>query len=163
SAALLAFRIEDQFDIRRGYDRTTGEESNVVEENRELPWYERQYVRVDWSKNLADAPMAFAGVPVGLLGWASTDDRSDAAPQFDARDGDGPLDSLMLTQRALVEPDAVEYPGFGEVPVCLFFGQAEYECGATEIGIVHSFVKIGDRAPVEGLAYDDRYMETFGF
>lgn len=162
SAALLAYRIEDQFDIRRGYDRTTGEESNVIEENREAPWYERQYVRVDWSKNLADTPSAFAGLAVGFLDWVSNDD-SEASPQFDDSDGDGVIDSLMLTQRALVAPDAIEYPGFGDVPVCLFFGQAEYECEATEIGLVQSFVKVGDRAPVEGLAYDDRYMETFGF
>lgn len=163
SAALLAFRIEDQFDIRRGYDRTTGEESNVIEENREAPWYERDYIRVDWSKNLAEVEFSFAGLDLGLLDWVSNDDRSEGAPQFDDSDGDGVIDSLMLTQRALVEPDSLEYPGYGDVPVCLFFGQAEYECGATEIGLVHSFVKVGGRAPVEGLAYDDRYMETFGY
>jgi hypothetical protein len=163
SAPVLAFPILDQFDIRRGYDRTTGEESNVIEENREQPWYDRDYIRVDWSTNLAEAPFAFAGLELDLLEWVTGDDRSDQAPQFDDSDGDGTIDSLMLSQRALVSPDTEEIPGYGDVPVCLFFGQAEYECGPVEIGLVHSFVRVGDRAPFDGVPYDDRHMETFGY
>ncbi|MEQ1568765.1 MAG: zinc-dependent metalloprotease [Myxococcota bacterium] len=163
SAPLLAFPIVDQFDIRRGYDRATGEESNVVEENRENPWYDRQYIRVDWSANLAEIASPFAAVPLSVLDWVTTDDRADDAPQFDDSDGDGTIDSLYLTQRALVEPDTVELPGYGDVPTCVFFGEAEHECGAVEIGVVSSFVRVGDRAPVQGLPYDDHLMETFGF
>lgn len=162
-APLLAFVIEKQFDIRRGYDPATGEENNVVLENTEAPWYDREYLRVDWSANLAEAPFDLAGLDAKVLAWSSVDDRGDAAPQFDDSDGDGTIDSLMLTQRVLLEPDATVIPGYGDVPVCLFFGQAEYECAATEVDVVSSFVRVGDRAPVQGLAYDDRYMETFGF
>ncbi|MEQ1571692.1 MAG: hypothetical protein ABMA64_39045, partial [Myxococcota bacterium] len=163
TAPLVAFAIVDQFDIRRGYDRTTGEESNVVEENREKPWYERQYVRVDWSANLAEVPLAFAGVPLTLLDWSTTDDRDGGAPQFDDSNGDGTLDSLLVTQRAWVEPDTRTLPGYGDVPVCFFYGDAEYECGPVEIGVSNSFVRLGDRAPYVGLAYDDQHMETFGY
>lgn len=163
SAPVFAFPIQDQFDIRRGYDRVTGEESNVIEESREAPWYERDYIRVDWSSNLADAPMSFAGLDLNLLQWVTNDDRAASAPQFDDSDGDGTIDSLLLTQRALVSPDTEEIPGYGDVPVCLFFGQAEYECGPVEIGIVHSFVRTDGRALYEGLAYSDQNMETFGF
>jgi hypothetical protein len=50
---VAAFAIEKHFDVRRGYDPQTGEENNVVEENSvDGQWYERPYMRVDWSKNL---------------------------------------------------------------------------------------------------------------
>ena len=45
------FRIQSHFDIRRAYNPPTGEELNVVEENTiDRPWYEREYMRVDWSQ-----------------------------------------------------------------------------------------------------------------
>jgi hypothetical protein len=119
TAPLLVFTIEDQFDIRRAYDPVTGEESNVVQENRELPWYERQYIRVDWSQNQADDGFSFAGTSLQLLSWVANDN-SDDAPQFDDSNGDGVIDSLLLTQRALVEPSTESLPGYGDVPVCLF-------------------------------------------
>jgi hypothetical protein len=43
--------------VRRSYNPTTGEELNIVEENMvDRPWYEREYMRVDWSQNLVDNP-----------------------------------------------------------------------------------------------------------
>ena len=50
---LAAFKIEKHFDIRRDYNPATGEEQNVLVENdTDTRWYERKYMRVDWSKNL---------------------------------------------------------------------------------------------------------------
>jgi len=50
---VAAYRIEKHFDIRRAYETSTGEERNVVEENDlDRPWYGREFMRVDWSKNL---------------------------------------------------------------------------------------------------------------
>ena len=56
------------FDIRRAYNPTTGEELNVVVENTtDRPWYEREYIRVDWSKNLATDSYDFD--TLSMLGW----------------------------------------------------------------------------------------------
>ncbi|MCB9659532.1 MAG: hypothetical protein H6726_17940 [Sandaracinaceae bacterium] len=50
---VAAYAIEKHFDIRRAYNPNTGEQLNVIEENdTDRPWNERQYMRVDWSKNL---------------------------------------------------------------------------------------------------------------
>lgn len=50
---IAAFKIEKHFDIRREYNATTGEEQNVLAENdTDHRWYERQFMRVDWSENL---------------------------------------------------------------------------------------------------------------
>jgi len=53
---VAAFRIIDHFDIIKRYNPVTGEELNVREETKnERPWYERKYMRVDWSQNLLTA------------------------------------------------------------------------------------------------------------
>ncbi|MBX2798499.1 MAG: zinc-dependent metalloprotease, partial [Myxococcales bacterium] len=139
------------------------EEGNVIQENVEPAWYDRDYMRVDWSRNLSDFGFSLAGLNAQVLGWSTGDDRSALAPQFDDSDGDGTIDSLMLEQQVMLQPNTTVLPGYGAVPVCLFYGQAEYDCAATEVSVVSSFVRADDRVPYEGLAYDDRHMETFGY
>ena len=49
---LAAFRIEDHVDVRRDYSGITGERTNVTIENTsDQRWYEREFMRVDWSTN----------------------------------------------------------------------------------------------------------------
>ena len=51
----LMFAIKSQFDVKRDYNPGTGEQTNVIVENTtDRPWNERQFMRVDWSKNLAE-------------------------------------------------------------------------------------------------------------
>lgn len=52
SGVVAAFPIEAHMDIIRSYNSVTGEKLNVVKEDQnERPWYERKYMRVDWSQN----------------------------------------------------------------------------------------------------------------
>ncbi len=49
---LAAYRITTHVDVRQEYNPGTGEPTNVVSENTDRRWYDRQFVRVDWSQNL---------------------------------------------------------------------------------------------------------------
>jgi hypothetical protein len=50
---LAVFKIEAHVEIRQDYDAVTGENTNVTEENTtDLKWYDRKFMRVDWSRNL---------------------------------------------------------------------------------------------------------------
>ena len=50
---VAAFEIEKHFDIRRAYADSTGEELNIIEENdTDRPWFEREYMRVNWATNI---------------------------------------------------------------------------------------------------------------
>ncbi|HKU43401.1 MAG TPA: zinc-dependent metalloprotease, partial [Polyangiales bacterium] len=50
---LAVFKIEDHVDVRKDYDDVTGETTNVTEENTsDQKWYDRKFMRVDWSRNL---------------------------------------------------------------------------------------------------------------
>ncbi len=52
-APVAAYRIARHFDIQRQYNPATGEQTNVIVENTaDRPWREREYMRVDWSKNM---------------------------------------------------------------------------------------------------------------
>ncbi|MBI5502959.1 MAG: hypothetical protein HY907_22130 [Deltaproteobacteria bacterium] len=49
---IAAFSIESHFDIQHQYNPTTGEVGIVTEENtRDRLWWERDYMRVDWTSN----------------------------------------------------------------------------------------------------------------
>ena len=67
---VAVYPIEKHFDIQKQYNPTTGEELNVgVENSTDRPWYERQYFRVDWSKNLNDGSYDFDTINyLGLVG-----------------------------------------------------------------------------------------------
>lgn len=49
---ILSFKILKHYDIRYRYNSTTREDLNVIEENTDRPWNEREYMEVDWTQNL---------------------------------------------------------------------------------------------------------------
>ena len=68
---IIAFPIQRHFDVRRQYNALNGVESNVIEENDyDRPWWERQYIRVDWSNQAADTydivEQSFTGNKTGI-------------------------------------------------------------------------------------------------
>ncbi|MBI5525784.1 MAG: hypothetical protein HY897_05575 [Deltaproteobacteria bacterium] len=53
NSPVAAYRIESHFDIQRQYNPNTGEETGAIEENTtDRLWWQREYMRVDWSQNL---------------------------------------------------------------------------------------------------------------
>lgn len=162
-SVVLAYRIEKHFDIRRSYNRVTGEESNVIEENVERPWYERDYMRVDWSRNHAGGGFRDVGVEAELTDMDMTNPSEAYTPRFDDSDGDGIIDAIQLYRLVTSQPDSVTLPGYGAIPMCLFYGQATLDCEPGEVVVNTSLLRVDDTRDYEGLAYDDRWMETFGF
>jgi hypothetical protein len=80
---VAAYRIEQHFDIVRNYNATTGEQGNVLQANLIRPWYEREYMRVDWSRNMAKM------MEVGFNTWGQ-----DPVPYFvqDCQEGNDTVD-----------------------------------------------------------------------
>ncbi len=168
-----AFRIESHFDVRRDYNPQTGEELNVIEENAsDRPWYEREFMRVDWSQNLitaayeldtlaalriyADEPLIYE--PVAY----SVEDPSDPdAPTFDAKAG-----YFDVMNKVYVTPQVLSTP-FGAFPACFFSpdvlngGAPIADCNPVELKIRLSFRRVEDRdyQPVD---WDGTRMDMFG-
>ena len=77
-----AWEITDHFDVIRQYNATTGEQQNVLVENREdRPWYEREYMRVNWGANLAPNYNLLDADLTGILVETTVEGESDNDPR----------------------------------------------------------------------------------
>ncbi len=75
---LAAFRIEAHIDVRQDYNPLTGEETRVrIENASDRRWYERQFMRVDWSQNLISSFYYIEDYVSDLYGM-----RRESAPFF---------------------------------------------------------------------------------
>lgn len=155
---IAAFPIIGHFDIQRSYNTATGEQSNLLVENySDRPWYERDYMRVNWSTNLVGnfdmiaSPTYISGVdyfiPEGV-------DHPDA--MLTERDADDDLVYFDVTGKYLVEPDF-----YG----CLFayYGWSAEDCTSSEVKVRTSFMRAEETPEYEPIQYDDRMMSKFGY
>ncbi len=161
-AIVAAFAIESQFDIVRRYNETTGEEINVIEENTvDRPWYEREFLRVDWSQNLV-TDFTFYG-----------DDEIDAAsvPYYVQENGGNPDDRPVfedsyfdVTTQLAVTPGSLDVEWWPTpVPMCWFFYQEDEECSTSLIKIRNSFLRVDPARQYEIADYKGKITEAFGF
>lgn len=172
-APIAAYRIIGHFDVVREYNAQTGEETNVIYENSEdRPWYEREYLRVDWSKNLAinfaflddqvsQSPIAYfvqdrADADRLLIGrrdgsgWVDTQDWEEMA-KLDSADYIDIVDTIFATPEVMVFDDG--YGGLIELPACWFY--AATDCQSARIKVRSSFMKIDPTEQYEAMAYPD--------
>ncbi len=172
---VAAYKIEKHFDIRRAYNPSTGEEQNVVEENdSDRPWHQREYMRVDWSKNLAQNtnPMwdemftgkVFGNFEVLPVSYAVTDPNSDDRVHIETEKG-----YLDLTNKYTLTPATSASPFSdygGKVPTCivvgLFTGSSTYECDPQEATVRSSFLKIDQDHDFEPLENTKATMDVVG-
>jgi hypothetical protein len=168
-----AFRIEKHFDVRRDYNAQTGEDLNVVVENStDRPWYEREFMRVDWSQNLissaydldtlaalkifADEPLVYEPVAYSVKDPSDPD-----APVFEASTG-----YFDITNKVYVTPQILDTP-FGTFPACFFSpdvlsgGAPIADCNPVEVKIRLSFRKVTD-TDYQPVDWDGTRMDMFG-
>lgn len=163
---IAAFRVQKHFDIIAAYNPTTGEKLNIREENSsDRPWYERAYVRVDWSQNLVhNYQLSFERQSVESVPYyvqeidPRTGERHPDAPHF-AEDGS----YFDVTTKLFARAGTFYYPGFGEIPVCWLLSEPFSECGAGEFTIRHSFLKLDPERQYEPLVYKGKSTEVFGY
>ncbi len=181
-APVAAFRILKHFDVSRVYAAETGEQTNVLEENDyDRPWYDREYVRVDWSQNLLANFDFLAGGEEGLgvlaqsASYVVTDPKSPDAPVFGQRDGDGwrdyrdpvqwgnlaSVDYFDVTLKLQVSPESFELwfdDGTTEQwPACWFYDLGPWDCASQTIKVRASFLKV-QPSNYEPMYYPDNYV-----
>ncbi len=168
----VAFPIMSHFDVINAYNPTTGEELNIRQENMsDRPWYEREYIRVDWSRNTnTDSydfdTLSLLGIYGGLvyepMKYDITDPTHPHAPVFDFETG-----YFDVTNKAFVKPEEIDLSSFGwgikSFPSC--FLDPDFlsgtgpvaSCNPVEITIRHSFRR------VEANDYAPRYVDGYKF
>jgi hypothetical protein len=184
-APIAMYRIESHFDIRRAYNPVTGEELNIlVENNTDRPWYDRDYVRVDWSQNLITnndflvLARVFDGIETEPVAYHVEDPSHPNAPRFDARDENGDWQTLTagaqqitgdvmymdIVNKLFVRPTTVDIEGYGPIPSCYMLYQGHLDCSPGEITVRNSFLRVDheDRDYEPQLYTGDR-MTRFGY
>lgn len=158
-SVVAAFDIIKHFDIRRVYNPTNGVESNVIHENDfDRPWYERDYIRVDWSKNVAD-DFDLNGYVMSSAG-ATVKDNSNADPtspwkvRLEDTDGDERVDYLETTINTIAEPD----------PYACYLSAGDwiYNCHGAEVLLKISFMQVDSSNDYEPLNYPDNVPVKYG-
>jgi hypothetical protein len=183
-APIAAFAVEKHFDIIRDYNTATGEEINkIVENDTDRKWWERKFMRVDWSRNLLPSfeflarydetavnPLKQEAIPY----YVSDPDDPNAMrirrPAATTADPRPTADYLDITSKLMVTPEMttlVDETGSYTMPACFLAEDngpdfASTDCSAQEITIRHSFMRANQR-DYDPLIYDDRWMERFGY
>jgi hypothetical protein len=165
---VAAFRIEKQFDVRREYNAQTGEESNVVLENdTDRRWFDREFIRVDWSKNLIDNAYdldafsqlgLYGGVTWNNMAYYVSDTGSPDAPVIDIKNG-----YFDVTAKAFAAPQMIHDEEFGDFPACfLLSSYPQTSCNTAEVKLRLSFKRVVDN-DYEPMDFDGRRMDMFGY
>lgn len=163
-APVAIFPIERHFDVQRDYNPTTGEQTNVIAENSsDRPWYERAYMRVDWSRNM-----------VGDINFSMTSAKADAVRVIPQEDGSRDLgkertiigeDYIDFVQHIALEastiPGSEAWYGF-PVPSCWLFNRSHSDCQGGVAKVRYSFAAVPETTNYVPLAYDDRRLNEFG-
>lgn len=168
-APVAAFKIRTHFDIVREYNPSTGEEYNKIVENTERPWFERAFIRVDWSQNLISnfqflSDWNHGGVSAirqDPAAYYVSDPEDPDAVRIERASHDEPANYLEVTQKIVAAPESVDFEGFTNVPLC-FLEYSTSDCASQEIKIRNSFMRAGER-DYEPLVYDDHMMDRFGY
>ena len=172
---VAVYAISSHFDIQRTYSTSTGEQGNVLQENTDdRPWYQRRYLRVDWSQNLArnflftidtidTEPVKFAITDPAdpdafTLAWRDASMPSgwrDSRDPTDHREATS-ADYMDVVTKVLASPGTVSgWDDYGpySFPACWFY-MAE-DCKPAEIKIRTSMRKVDPADDYEPLAYPD--------
>jgi len=185
-AIMAVYLIQSHFDIQRDYNSVTGESYNVISENAyDRPWWEREYMRVDWSQNMApgfsfDAVyVPQAPVPYYVQDECTPDlefaakesDRcipDDKAPFFDIvwnEDGTALKQGYFdITNMFAVSPETDYLEGYGDIPACWLFGNESMECVTTEYFVRNSFWKYDlNEHDYEPMPYSGAVSDQMGY
>ena len=174
---LAAFPITSHFDVKRQYNASTGEQTNViVEDGQDRPWYDREFMRVNWATNdIAD--FRFGGAAALQSTITNFVQEADDNPE---NIRDRPViseDYLDVVTQYQVEPESEDLSayGYGMLPVCYFYTGVYKDCMGGTIRVRSSFLpvdklpryaapgEVGGKSDYTTLNYDDVRFEKFGF
>ena len=158
---LMVYAITSHFDVKREYNAGTGEQTNVISENTtDRPWDQRDYMRVDWSRDLTvtDQNMAIYDpttqwMPVlDVANNTYIQETVMSDPNFANR----PImtaDYIDFVQLMTKTPDqgacAELYPGVDE--------GGPWDCGSAQLTVRNSFMAVKP-STYQPLDYPDNYQ-----
>ncbi len=156
------------FDIIRDYNASTGEETNIIRETTERPWYQREFMRIDWSRNKSTSWAMFWThvIKVDSASYNVTDPNSPYYPKY-VRNDKNELTYIEVTDNIIMAPemrslDGWDFMGLTAIPDCFFYGTST-SCNASQIMMRHAFRKKDPNNEYAPHLYTQREHDRFGF
>ena len=175
---VASFKIDSHFDIKREYNPQTGEELNVIGENTtDRPWYQRQYMRVDWASNLVESSNTFD--PLAML-KASGQELEQLQYRVDPSDPDAPLfvpadgyfdvtNKVYVKARVFSEAPAADGTK-SAIPACYYYaaivagGTYPYGvCDSSEVKLRLSFLRVPEPGDANFRDYEPKEWDGARF
>ncbi len=149
---IAAFRISKHFDVIRQYNSQTGDQGNVIiEDTSDNKWFEREYIRVDWSSNTVKDLMFLAGTGMSGVDYYVQEYETDNPDRFELDE-----QAINIVTKVYLEPSSPE--------ACSVYLVAPTDCVGAVAKVRHSFLKVDPNADYVPLRYDQvQHMENFGF
>ncbi len=153
---IVQFPILAHFDIRRQYNPTNGAETNVIEENMiDRPWYEREFMRVNWASNESKA------WDIGNAGGAG----AFADPNFDGTVTRNANETPNYPWKLRISDDYIETTLDTWLPadpyVCYFLDGVS-PCNGATVKTKLSFRRVPQNNDYQALDYPDFVERTTG-
>ncbi|MBN2362073.1 MAG: hypothetical protein JXR83_21660, partial [Deltaproteobacteria bacterium] len=156
---VASYAIEKHFDIARQYNSTTGEQLNIIEENDvDRPWYERAYIRVDWSLNHAGDVYDFdtlsqtgiwGAVEYEPIAFTVSDPNDANAPRWEPAEGYLDVTNKVFAKPLMVDLSMYDW-GIDEFPACWLEAEfaggtyPEGSCNPVELTVRYAWRKVVD-------------------
>ncbi len=165
---VAAYAIDSHFDIKRQYNSSTGEQTNVIIENTsDRPWYERDYIRIDWAENLIanfefGSPNKIPQQPVTFYCAEDPNDLDDHCKKWQPYFADD-ASYFYIVNKVLAQPETFDYYGT-KYPTCYLYSNMGQDCLGQEITYKTDFMKkrIEDYA-YQTVDFNDLKMKKFGY
>lgn len=154
---MAAFAIEKHFDVQRQYSASTGDENNVVEENTsDRLWWQRKYVRVNWSKNkITDFGFVARSIDAQGVDYYVED--------WEENNPDRPIltdDAIVVTNKMFAQPtsssacEAIQGSAWA----------ARYDCAGSVIKVRNAYKKVPLNADYIAQRYHvNERQDKFGY
>jgi hypothetical protein len=154
---IVAFNIQRHFDIRRQYNPTNGVETNVIEENDyDRPWFERQYMRVDWTNEVGVAWSLDSQTGMMRGNAINHTGNDDPTYPWKIRIGD-----QLVSDRPISSGDTIDVTIDGFTPadpyICYYLDGVS-PCNGANVKLNLSFKRVDPTNEYQALDYPD-YVE----
>ncbi|MFT7578990.1 MAG: hypothetical protein ACI9MR_000652 [Myxococcota bacterium] len=144
--------IASHFDVKRAYNSFNGAQSNEVTENTaDRPWYERDYIRVNWAQQ---------GIQDFFYSLKGADDSF-----YVGEERPGHPDEMRMDVEGGYFDFVVHTLAWSAGQNrCSIYGLSPYACAKTEVTVRNSFRRMDSRRDYEPLRYhNDEHQDKFGF
>ena len=162
---VAGWRIQSHFDRQRMYNAATGEQTNMlVEDMQDRPWYQREFMRVDWSVNQLANYNSYNGRFGPYQYWVTPQNANQEDDGIIWEYGsDGKLQYFDFTVRALLDPPMAYIEDYGYYPYCVL--APTVDCESAQVKLRTSVKRVDEERvkDYEPLVYNNKLMTKFGY